>query len=300
MPPTGPARPVVAIAGCGYVGVRLAHRLAAEGYAVLAGGRDPEALRPHLPVTATAFRLDLDSGAGVATLAAADRLVAAYPPPRSGTRDPRSARLIAALAGGRGPERVVYLSTTGVYGDRGGQAVAETDPPAPGSQRAHRRLDAEARWRRLGRAGRARVNVLRVAGIYGPGRLPEEAVRAGTAARVAWPEARYTNTIHVDDLVALIGRTLDRGRPNRIYHACDGQQRRQGALIEVVAGVLGAALPPPLDPAIAEQELSPMRLSFLAESRCCRSERARRELGWAPRFTDLDAGVAASLSQGQA
>ncbi|MFB6260953.1 MAG: NAD-dependent epimerase/dehydratase family protein, partial [Thiohalorhabdaceae bacterium] len=235
MPPIPPARPVVAI---GYVGVRLAHRLAEAGYTVLAGSRDPEALRPDLPHKAVPFQLDLDSGTGLAAVAAADRLVAAFPPPRTGKRDPRSARLIAAMAARGGPPRAVYLSTTGVYGDRGGMAVTEADPPAPGSERALRRLDAEARWRQLGRNGRFRVNILRVAGIYGPGRLPEEAVRAGTAARVAWPETRYTNTIHVDDLVTLIGRTLDLGRPNRIYHACDGQQRRQGALIEAVSRVL--------------------------------------------------------------
>ncbi|MEF8792492.1 NAD-dependent epimerase/dehydratase family protein [Thiohalorhabdus sp.] len=297
MPPTPLARPVVAIAGCGYVGMRLAHWLAAGGYAVLAGSRDPGALRHRLPRNALAFRLDLDSGAGVAALAAADRVVAAYPPPRGGTNDPRSARLVAAMADRGKPQQAVYLSTTGVYGDRGGKAVSEIDAPAPRSERAQRRLDAEARWRRLGREGRFRVSVLRVAGIYGPGRLPAEAVKAGTAPRVAWPETRYTNTIHVDDLVALIGRVLDNGRPNRVYHGCDGQQRRQGALIEAVARALGTSLPPPLDPAAAERELSPMRLSFLAESRCCCNQRARRELGWSPRFTDLDAGVAASLAE---
>jgi len=291
-----PARPVVAIAGCGYVGLRLAHRLTAAGFPVLAGSREPGALQARLPAGAMAFRLDLDSGAGLPVLAAADRLVAAYPPPRGGVRDPRSARLAAFLAG-RGPRRAVYLSTTGVYGDRGGAPISETAPPAPATERARRRLDAEAAWRRLGRAGRVRVSLLRVAGIYGPGRLPTEAVRGGTAARVAWPERRYTNTVHVDDLVTLIGRALAQGRANRVYHACDGVDRRQGALIEAVAANLGVELPAPMDPATAEVELSAMRLSFLAESRRCGSARTARELGWVPRFADLAAGVAASLAE---
>lgn len=296
MPSRSSRRPAVAIAGCGYVGGRLAWRLAAAGYRVLAGSREPAALGPVLPASAVAFRLDLDSGAGLGTLAAADHLVAACPPPRSGAGDRRTARLAAALAA-RGPRRGVYLSTTGVYGDRGGGLVSESAPPAPATDRARRRLDAERRWRRLGRRGRFGVSILRVAGIYGPGRLPLEAVRAGTAPRVAWPETRYTNTVHVDDLVELIVRALDRGRPNRIYHACDGRERTQGALVEAVAAVLGRELPAPLDPVAAERELSAMRLSFLAESRRCAAERARRELGWQPRFTDLEAGVAASLAE---
>jgi len=290
----------VAIAGCGYVGLRLARLLAAAGHPVLAGSRHPETLRGRLPEGARAFRLDLDSGAGLGVLAAAHGLVAACPPPRAGTADPRSARLTAALAGlpaGRGPRRAVYLSTTGVYGDRGGAWVDETAAPAPRTDRARRRLDAEGRWRRLGREGRCTVSILRVAGIYGPGRLPAEAVRAGTAARVAWPEVRYTNAIHVDDLVALIGRALARGWPNRIYNACDGGEHAQGALAAATAAALGLELPPPLSPADAERELSAMRLSFLAESRRCRSDRAVRELGWGPRFADLAAGVAASLAE---
>jgi nucleoside-diphosphate-sugar epimerase len=166
------------------------------------------------------------------------------------------------------------------------------------TERAQRRLDAEARWRRLGRQGRCRVSILRVAGIYGPGRLPAEAVREGTVPRVAWPQARYANAIHVDDLAVLIARTLDAGRPNRVYHACDGVDRPQGALAEAVAAVLGCPLPEPLTPEQAERELSAMRLSFLAESRRCRNDRARTELGWAPRFLDLEAGVRASLAEG--
>jgi nucleoside-diphosphate-sugar epimerase len=287
-------RPLVAIAGCGYVGQRLAHRLAAAGVPVLAGSRAPEALRPLLPPGARAFRLDLDRGLGLHVLAAADRVVAAFPPPRKGHSDPRSARLAAALAAGRAA-RAVYLSTTGVYGDRGGAVVSETDAVAPGTERARRRLDAEARWRRLGRGGRCRVSILRVAGIYGPGRLPVAAVREGTAARVAWPETRYTNTVHVDDLVTLILRVLERGRPNRVYHACDGVDRVQGALQEAVAAALGVELPAPLDPERAERELSPMRLSFLAESRLCANGRATAELGWAPAYADLAEGVRASL-----
>jgi nucleoside-diphosphate-sugar epimerase len=141
--------------------------------------------------------------------------------------------------------------------------------------------------------------LLRVAGIYGPGRLPVDRVRAGEALRVAWPEVRYSNAIHVDDLVELILAALGRGRPNRVYNACDGVAHRQGALLEAVAAELGVALPSPLTPEAAERELSPVRLSFLAESRRCRGDRARTELGWRPRYTDLADGVRASLATGE-
>ena len=293
-PSTRNRYPTVAVAGTGYVGARLAARLAERGCRVLAGRREPPS-PGSLPQGVIPFALDLDAGTGLAPLAAADVVVCAVPPAGSPDRDLRSERLAAALAR-HSPRQLIYLSTTGGYGDRSGAEIGETDPPAPRTERARRRLAAEACWRRFGAEGRARVQIIRVAGIYGPGRLPTERVRSGEALRVAWPETRYTNTIHVDDLVSLILRTMVRGRPNRVYNACDGAERRQGALLETVAAELGVALAPPLTPEAAYRELSPMRLSFLEESRRCRADRAMAELGWRPRYTDLSEGVRASLA----
>ncbi len=289
-------RPGVAIAGCGYVGCRLAHLLAAEGRRVLAGTRDPARLRPHLPPGAVPIWTDLDAGNGVAALAGAPLVVVALPPPRSGERDPRSARLASALAC-HPPRRLVYLSSVGVYGDRAGAWVSETSPPAPGTARARRRMHAEGLWRRFGRRTGTSVTLLRVAGIYGPGRLPVAGVREGGAYRVDWPEIRYTNPIHVDDLVGLIRAALHRGAPNRVYNGCDGAEHRQGALQEAVASALGLSPPPWLSPAEAEECLSAMRLSFLRESRRCSNARARGELLWVPRYPDLAQGVRASLRE---
>ncbi|KPV39106.1 hypothetical protein AN478_12440 [Thiohalorhabdus denitrificans] len=287
-------RPEVAIAGCGYVGARLAGRLAAAGHPVRAGRREPGR---DWPAGVAPFHLDLDNGAGLERLAGARAVVCAFPPGRGEARDLRMARLLAGLAAAP-PERLVYLSTTGVYGDRGGAATPETAPRRPGTDRARRRYDAEERVRAFGRRHGTSVQVLRVAGIYGPGRLPLERVRAGEALRVAWPEPRYTSTIHVDDLVVLIEAALRHGRPNRAYNACDGVERAQGALLEAVAAVLGVELPAPLTPEAAYRELSAMRLSFLEESRRCRNERARRELGWAPAHPDLEAAVRGILREG--
>lgn len=286
----------MAIVGCGYVGGRLARALVVAGHRVLAGSRDPERLRPRLPYGAVPFRLDLDQGIGTGIVRAAPLVVVAHPPPRSGVTDPRSARLAAALRPCP-PRRLLYLSTVGIYGDRGGAWVTETCPPAPATDRSRRRLDAEACWRGFGRATGSVVTLLRVAGIYGPGRLPLEAVRKGEAWRVAWPERRFTNPVHADDLVGLIRAALHRGRPGRAYHACDGQERPQGALQETVAEVLGLGLPEPLDPQHARRTLSEMRLSFLAESRRCCNSRALRELPWTPAYSDLREGVEASLRE---
>lgn len=290
------SRPGVAIAGCGYVGCRLARLLAAEGRRVLAGTRDPARLRPDLPAGAIPIRTDLDEGTGTAALAKAPLVVVAFPPPRSGDGDPRSARLAAALAR-HPPRRLVYLSSVGVYGDRAGAWVPETSPLAPETARARRRMNAERLWRRFGRRNGTSVTLLRVAGIYGPGRLPLEGVREGRAYRVDWPEIRYTNPIHVDDLVDLIRTALQRGAPNRVYNACDGAEHHQGALQEAVAEALDLPPPPRLSPAEAEERLSTMRLSFLRESRRCSNARARGELYWAPRYTDLARGVRASLRE---
>ncbi len=290
--------PVAAVAGCGYVGERVAGRLAARGLRVLAGRRHPDRWDGIRPAGVIPVGLDLDSGRGLEAMATAQVLVCAYPPPSEGSGDPRTARLLAALAGSP-PGRVVYLSTTGLYGDRRGAVVDETAAPAPRSARARRRQDAERRIRRFGRDSGWVVNILRVAGIYGPGRLPAERIRKGEALRVAWPEPRFTNTIHVSDLVSLVLRVLVRGRLGRLYNACDGAEREQGALLEATARALGLELPAPVPPAQARLRLSADRLAFLAESRRCRNDRAQRELGWEPAFTDLDTGVRASLAEGQ-
>ncbi|MFA9460494.1 NAD-dependent epimerase/dehydratase family protein [Thiohalorhabdus methylotrophus] len=285
--------PAVAIAGCGYVGARLAAVLAAAGHRVFAGRRTsvvewPEGVEP--------FHLDLDTASGGKFPVPASAMVCAFPPGRGGLRDYRMARLLARLAH-HPPDRLVYLSTTGVYGNRGGILTPETTPLAPGTDRARRRQDAERQVRAFGARHATSVQILRVSGIYGPGRLPVERIRAGEGLRVDWPEPRFTNAIHVDDLVRLVLAALRQGRPNRAYNACDGVDRRQGALLEAVAAVLGVPLPPPVSPETAYRELSAMRLSFLEESRRCSIRRAGGELGWEPVHTDLEAAVRCSLRE---
>lgn len=273
-----------------------------RGHRVLAGARDLDSLRRRLPSEVMTFRLDLDTGNGLERVAPAAAVIHMAPPSRSGRTDLRTARLVASLGCHPLPSCLIYISTTGVYGDQQGAWVDESTPTRPRTERANRRVDAERRLRTWGgRQGTPWVHILRVPGIYGPGRLPVERVQAGQGWRVAWPETRYTNLIHVDDLVQLILRVLERGRPNRIYNAGDGNIHPQGALLGAVANLLGLSLPEPLTPEEANRHLSPTRLSFLEESRRCAITRAFRELGFHPLFPDLAAGVQASWSavQGQ-
>ena len=286
--------PRVAVVGCGYVGTRLSHWLAAAGHTVVAAARKrPEGVAAA-PGRIRPVAVDLDTGAGLTALAGCDAVVALQPPPREGERDPRTARLLAAL-GRRPPQRLIYVSTTGVYGDRGGAWMPETAPVAPATDRARRRWDAEERVRGFGRRTGTQTAIVRASGIYGPGRLGEDRVRSGQALRVAWPERRFVSLIHVADMVDLLVRVLRHGRGGRIFHACDGQPHEQGALPEATARVLGLDVPDPVFPAEARATFSAMRLSFLEESRRCDATRTRQELGWTPAHTDLETAVRASL-----
>jgi len=151
------------------------------------------------------------------------------PPPGVGTRDTRTANLIRAFAkGGSLPQRMVYISTSGVYGDCGGALVEETRQAKPSSDRARRRLDAERQLRAWGVEMAVHVSILRVPGIYAAERLPLARLRAGTPA-LATEQDPYTNHIHADDLAAIALKALDERSPAGIYNASDDTHLKMGA-----------------------------------------------------------------------
>jgi nucleoside-diphosphate-sugar epimerase len=238
---------------------------------------------------------DLDDAGSLTRLAGLPHDVLHFaPPPNRGGDDQRTANLVRALQNARSiPQRLVYISTTGVYGDRGGALVREHDRLRPQTERARRRVDAERRLREWGRRAGVRVVILRVPGIYAANRLPLERLRAGTPA-IADAEDSYGNHIHADDLAVVAIAALNRGRSLRVYNASDGAAMKMGEYFDLVARSFGLPAPPRVSRAQAEQQLSPMLLSFLRESRQLDNARLRRELRVRLKYPSVREGVTAA------
>lgn len=277
------------LAGCGYAGTRLARRLAGPVLPLVRTGASAAALvREGLP----ALAVDLDGGEPLPV--PGDLTAVAYlaPPCGDGPVDARFRRFLAALGEAR-PRALLYVSTTGVYGDAGGAEVDEATPPDPGDLRARQRLDAEDQARRWCAARGARCVILRVAAIYGPHRLPLERLRRGEP--VLRPEDTGPgNRIHVDDLAAACAAALA-GPAEGIFNVADGCPWSPAEFADQVA--LLAGLPPPrrIDRAGAEALLGPAYLAFFRASRRVLSRRMVLELGVAPR--DPAAGIRDSLRE---
>ncbi|MGH6925051.1 MAG: SDR family oxidoreductase [Propylenella sp.] len=170
---------------------------------------------------------------------------------------------------------LVYFSTVGVYGDHGGAWVDEESECRPVSERSRLRLDAEAAWQRFADESGIPVAVIRLAGIYGPGRGPFEKVQRGTARRIVKP-GQVFNRIHVDDIAAIVEAAFDR-RANGIFNGVDDEPAPPEDVLAYAADLLG--LPPPPEVRFERAELTPMARSFYAESKRVRNGKIKRELG---------------------
>ncbi|HEY3400617.1 MAG TPA: NAD-dependent epimerase/dehydratase family protein [Geothrix sp.] len=281
------------IAGCGYVGARLALRLAARG-PVLALVRTP-ASAAALAASGLVVRVvDFDGTEAFEVPGDLASVIYLAPPPPQGEGDPRLQGFLKGLDAAR-PQVLVYLSTTGVYGDTGGLPVDEASALAPAEGAARRRVAAEGSASAWCTARGIRCVILRVSGIYGPHRLPLDRLRAGEP--VLRPEdSNPGNRIHVDDLVAACEAALD-GPASGAINVADGDHRSMGAFLELVARLAG--LPPPRRVTLAEarQELSPGMLAFALASRRVLNRRLTGELGVRLRYADPEAGVRASLRE---
>ncbi len=282
------------IIGCGDVGLRLARTLRGRRriYALTHSQDRISLLRAEgvVPVPG-----DLDHPETLLRIAGlAQDVVHLAPPQDSGNRDARTANLIRALAkGGSLPQRLVYISTSGVYGDCGGEVVDETRKARPSSDRARRRLDAENQIRAWGAEAGVQVSILRVPGIYSAARLPIARIKAGTPALM--PERDpYTNHIHADDLARTVSAALTRGRGGRAYNASDGCWMKMGEYFDMVAAQFDLPFPPRVSWDMAQVELPEASLSFMRESRRLANGRLRKELRVQLRYPSARQGVVAA------
>jgi len=293
--PTRFKRPTLLIVGCGDVGLRVA-RLLKGRWRLLALSSSPQrapALREAgvLPLIG-----NLDEPGTLARLGGlADAVLHLAPPPGQGKTDTRTQHLLQALARKGRVQRIVYASTSGVYGDAQGQRFDETRAVNPATDRALRRVDAEARMRWYGRAMGARVSLLRIPGIYAgdrPGGHPRERLVRGTPVLAAADDV-YTNHIHADDLARACVAALHRGLPQRVVHASDDTELKMGDYFDLAADLCGLPRPQRVSRELAQEQMSAMQLSFMSESRRLDNRRLKRELRLRLRYPTVTQGLVA-------
>lgn len=222
---------------------------------------------------------DLDDFATMRRLAVAPLAVLhCAPPPSDGRDDPRTQRLLAALTRAQIiPQRFVYVSTSGVYGDCAGARVDETRARRAQTPRGRRRVAAEDRLREWAGRNGVRLALLRAPGIYAEARLPVERIKQGTPV-LAPDDDVFTNHIHAGDLARAAVAALFHARPNRAYNVTDDTEMKMGAWFDTVADAFHLPRPPRVTWDEAEQRIAPMLLSFMSESRRLGNRRMKREL----------------------
>ncbi len=281
IPWTRQRRPTLLIVGCGDVGLRVL-RLLRGRHRLLALTSSASRCAELRAAGATPLLGNLDQSATLWRLAGlADLVLHLAPPPSGGDSDLRTAALLQTLARGGRVRRLVYASTSGVYGDCGGAWVNETRAAAATTPRALRRLDAEARVRHFGRQTGCAVSILRIPGIYAVGREgghPSERLQRGAPVLVEADDV-YTNHIHADDLARACVLALHRAAPQRVINVNDETELRMGDYFDLAADLCGLPRPPRCTRAQAAAVLSPMQLSFMAESRRLDNRRLKKELG---------------------
>jgi len=236
--------------------------------------------------------MDLDRPETLANLGPADALLHCAPPPPSGESDTRTANLLAALDSRRIlPTRVVYIGSSGVYGDCGGALVDEARPLNPQTARAVRRAQAEAQLALWCSSRRVALVVLRAPGIYAEDRLPLRHLRAGTPV-LRDADDVYTSHIHADDLAAICARALEEGAPAGIYNAADDTQLKMGEWLDLVADHAGLPRPPRIARSAAAERIPAELLSFMNESRRLDNRRLKQVLGVRLRFPTVHHGLA--------
>ena len=285
----------ILIVGSGDVARRILPRLAGR-FRVFALLRDATRAAAWRAGGATPVIADLDDRASLARIAGlADLVLHLAPPPGDGTTDRRTRNLLAALGRGKSlPRRLVYVGTTGVYGDCGGARIDETRRLNPTNARAVRRVDAERRLRAWGRQNGVAVSILRAPGIYAADRLPLERLEKGMPALVDRDDG-YTNHIHADDLAAACIAALRRGGANRAYNAVDDSDLKMGEWFDRVAEAFALPRPPRIARAEAERTLPPMLMSFMRESRRIGNRRLKNELELRLAYPTVDDGIRAAL-----
>jgi nucleoside-diphosphate-sugar epimerase len=288
-------RPCLLIVGCGDVGQRVL-KLLLPRWRVIALTSSSARVPALRAMGAVPMVGNLDEPASLYRLGGlADAVLHLAPPPSQGSTDPRTRALLRALMRAGRVQRLVYGSTSGVYGDCGGARFDETRAVNASTDRAARRVDAEAQLRWFGRRTGACVTVLRIPGIYAgdrPGGHPRERLLRGTPVLTSTDDV-FTNHIHADDLARACVAALCRGLPQRVLHASDDTEMKMADYFDLAADLCGLPHPPRVTRAEAATQLSAMQMSFMGESRRLDNTRLKRELRLQLRYPTVHTGLIA-------
>jgi len=285
------------IVGCGDIGTRVAGRAAEQLIPVCALSRGNKF--PHdSSIPGIEFKvLDLDDPASLSGLdLKGSHLLYAAPPPGGGVIDSRVRNFLAALEPGCEPVKVVYLSTTSVYGDCGAETVTEERPVNPANHTAKRRCDAEEAFRRWGEENGVPLVILRVSGIYGPGRIPLQRITAREPL-LQEDEAGYTNRIHADDLAEVCLKALIAGEAGDIFNVCDGEVSKMTDYFNAITDLLNLPRLPQVSLVEARKVMSPLMLTYMTESRQISNGKMLAKLGIKLKYPTMLEGLKASLEK---
>ncbi len=288
------------IIGCGYVGSLVAQMWRKHNRSVAALARSAASGSKLQAAGIEITYGDLDDGDSLHGLPVTGATLYYFaPPPASGQNDPRMHNLVAALDSHAPPRQVVYLSTSGVYGDTAGEWVSEESPLRPQADRAKRRVDAEQAVLQWCAANAVPLTILRVGGIYGPGKLPIKRLQQGTPT-LREEECGYTNRIHIDDLVQVALAVAGQGGGSEVYNVSDGHPGTMTGYFNAVADALGLPRPPAVTMEEAKAQLSPAMLSYLTESRRLDNRKLIQELGIELKYPTLEKGLMGLRGEGAA
>lgn len=270
----------ILIVGCGDIAMRVASLLRTR-YRLFGLLRNPLRCVELRAAGIVPLAGDLDDPRSLHRLSGLARTVLHFAPPAAvgecAVTDTRTRNLIAALSRGSLPQRLIYISTSGVYGDCCGAMVPETRPINAQSSRAKLRVDAENRIRNWAKHNGIQASILRVPGIYAAERLPLERLNKGMPAIID-AEDGYTNHIHANDLARSIIAAMRHAKPNRVYHTSDDSQMKMGEYFDAVANAFDLPHAPRVTRAEAQRVMTPMLLSFMNESRRLTNTRMKQEL----------------------
>jgi len=283
----------VFIVGCGDIGRRVALQYLEAGASVSALIRSPEKAAALEALGIRTLVADLDDPTTLTGLPTAGATLFYFaPPPGGGHLDPRVLNFCTAIATGAEPARVIYMSTSGVYGDCGDAVVTEETPATPQTARGKRRLDAETVFREWGHKRGVPVIILRVTGIYGPGRLPVSQITSGQPVldeRIA----NLTNRIHADDLAWVCLAAAERAENGDLFNVSDGHPGTMTEYFNAAADFLGLPRPRQVSWEEAQQIMSPLMLSYVSESRRMDNRKMLETLCVTLRYPTLAEGIKA-------
>ena len=285
----------IVIAGCGYIGTRVARIWKDLGAEVTCLVRSSEHQSTLVSEGFTTLSCSFDDLVDIPALDVADCIVYYFvPPPGGGITDFRARNFCTALSRSASPARIIYMSATSVYSEKDGGTVTESSATNPSAAMGKRRLDAEQAFREYGAATGLLVIILRVSGIYGPGRLPLMQIQQGQPL-LREDEAGPSNRIHADDLAHVCLAAAEKGQAGDIFNVSDGHPSSMTAYFNACADALGLPRQPQVAMEEARQVMSPLMFSYVSESRIVDNSKMIERLGIALRYPNLAEGIGASL-----